>query len=131
MLEREPPLAAGGWKPKSPENRRTLVKGDWGDAGTRKSYRKINKSAESTLSRTGKMKGAALLRVSVELTFGNHLEMSETFAEVRASRNIIETVSFSQRNHVHVNVCAPVELAPSQKATNAWRVLLMQSGPLP
>jgi hypothetical protein len=53
--------------------------------------------------------------------FGNHLEMSETFAEVRASRNIIETVSFSQRNHVHVNVCAPVEPAPSWQATNGQR----------
>jgi hypothetical protein len=78
--------------------------------------------------RTGEqMKGAALLR---RINVWQSFEMSETFAKARASRNIIETVSLSQRNHLHVNVCAPVELAPSQQATNGRRVrLLMQSGP--
>ena len=68
------------------------------------------------------MKGAALLRGVSRINVWQSFEMSETFAKARASRNIIETVSLSQRNHLHVNVCAPVELAPSQQATNAWRV---------
>src|SRR3981189_1812080 len=46
---------------------------------------------------------------------------SRTFAEVRASRNTIETVSLSRRNNFHANVCAPVELAPSRQATNGQR----------
>jgi hypothetical protein len=81
--------------------------------------------------RTGEqMKGAALLRGVSRINVWQSFEMSETFAKARASRNIIETVSLSQRNHLHVNVCAPVELASSQQATNGRRVrLLMQSGP--
>ena len=81
--------------------------------------------------RTGEqMKGAVLLRGVSRINVWQSFEMSETFAKARASRNIIETVSLSQRNHLHVNVCAPVELASSQQATNGRRVrLLMQSGP--
>src|SRR4029077_14552238 len=46
---------------------------------------------------------------------------SRTFAEVRASRNTIETISLSRGNHFHANVCAPVELAPSRQGTNGQR----------
>jgi hypothetical protein len=48
-------------------------------------------------------------------------KLNRTFAEVRASRNTIETVSLSRRNNCHANVCAPVELAPSRQATNGQR----------
>jgi hypothetical protein len=59
--------------------------------------------------RTGEqMKDAALLRGVSRINVWQSFEMSETFAKARASRNIIETVSLSQRNHLHVNVCAPV-----------------------
>jgi hypothetical protein len=51
----------------------------------------------------------------------NKEELNRTFAEVRASRNTIETVSLSRRNNFHANVCAPVELAPSRQATNGQR----------
>ena len=50
-----------------------------------------------------------------------HVAKSHTFAEVRESRNTIETVSLSRRNNFHANVCAPVELAPSRQATNGQR----------
>ena len=48
-------------------------------------------------------------------------KLNRTFAEVRESRNTIETVSLSRRNNFHANVCAPVELAPSRQATNGQR----------
>ena len=48
-------------------------------------------------------------------------KLNRSFAEVRVSRNTIETVSLSRRNNCHANVCAPVELAPSRQATNGQR----------
>ena len=68
---------------------------------------------------TEEFQRSAHLRVLVTLAIP--FPGGRTFAEVRASRNTIETVSLSRGNHFHANVCAPVELAPSWQATNGQR----------
>ena len=57
-------------------------------------------------------------------------KLNRSFAQVRVSRNTIETVSLSRRNNCHANVCAPVELAPSRQATNGQRRYSCLSAPL-
>ena len=106
------------WSSQLPVCRRAVLQGSGSAKGWR---RRTNVWREATSPAHALRSIGTAIPPTRAIVPNNKEELNRTFAEVRASRNTIETVSLSRRNNFHANVCAPVELAPSRQATNGQR----------